>query len=240
MKTTRFLAFAVALAPILAIAQGGSAREAKCNPGWNRSISRDDLRMLDYQRTPSVEALCQQLREKNWCAENCETSPNLRIAFEEVKNERGRLAAQKEDEERKSAEEVDRRRAEIASSGVSEESASEMAGRMYEAYRYGGVGEMLAMENACWHSLAKQKKPTDASAVSCAVSALAGGFVEAAYARQQKRGPAPAYNPSLLRKRLVGNMEKARINEDRAQRILELVTLHQESVLVGLMNAGMR
>lgn len=144
------------------------------------------------------------------------------------------------DAERKAAAAAENKRMAIAASGVSDENAANIAGKMYKAYRYGSVGEMLATENACWRTLAEQNKPTDTSAVSCAVSALAGAFVEAAYARKQMRGPTPAYNSSQFRQRLVDNMAKAGINEGRAQRILVLATAHTESVLVGLMNAGMR
>ena len=111
---------------------------------------------------------------------------------------------------------------------------------MYQAYRYGGISEMLSMENACWGALAKQKKASETGATSCSVAALAGAFVEATYARQQRRGSAPAYNGDMFRQRLIGNMAKAGIKEDRAQRVLELSAAHQGSVLLGLMNAGMR
>lgn len=144
------------------------------------------------------------------------------------------------EEERKSAAEAEKQRAAIAASGVSVEKAAEMAGEMYQAYRYGGISEMLSMENACWGTLAKQKKANETGAASCSVAALAGAFVEATYARQQRRGSAPAYNGDMFRQRLIGNMAKAGIKEERAQRVLELSTAHQGSVLLGLMNAGMR
>ena len=144
------------------------------------------------------------------------------------------------EEERKSATEEERQMAAIAASGVSVEKAADMAGEMYQAYRSGGISEMLSIENACWRALAKQKKTNETGATSCSISALAGAFVEAAYARQQRRGPAPAYNGDMFRQRLFGNMAKAGIKEDRAQRVLELSAAHQGSILLGLMNAGMR
>lgn len=147
--------------------------------------------------------------------------------------------AQSEDGHKAAAENENRRTA-TAVSGVSPEKAAQMAGEMYQAYRYGGVGEMLSLENSCWNALAKQQRPSDASATSCSVAALAGAFIEATYARKQMRGAVPAYNSESFRQRLIGNMAKAKINQDRAERILELTAAHQESVLAGLINAGMR
>lgn len=169
-----------------------------------------------------------------------EFGKQMKAAEEQQEKAKKEADEKRLEEERKSATEEKKQMAEIASSGVSVEKAAEMAGEMYQAYRSGGISEMLSMENSCWRALVKQKKINETGATSCSVSALAGAFVEAAYARQQRRVPAPAYNGDMLRQRLIGNMAKAGIKEDRAQRVLELSGAHQGSVLLGLMNAGMR
>lgn len=221
-----------------------------CSGGQQERANSWAIRLLNNinsTKTPTIESFCSELRASTnkadaQCYASCESQ--YREYFEQVKEARKeaeskKIAAQQE-EERKSAAEEEKQKAAIAASGVSVEKAASMAGEMYQAYRYGGISEMLSMENACWGALAKQKKPSDASAASCSVAALAGAFVEATYARQQRRGSAPAYNGDMFRQRLIGNMEKAGIKEDRAQRVLELSTAHQGSVLLGLMNAGMR
>lgn len=222
--------------------------------GESASAAHSSLYSIDPKKTPTVEAFCSTLRANSSpadaaCYANCES--RYRDEFAQVKADREQRAlaekeeaerrvAAKQEEERKSAAEAEKQRAAIAASGVSVEKAAEMAGEMYQAYRYGGISEMLSMENACWGALAKQKKASETGATSCSVAALAGAFVEATYARQQRRGSAPAYNGDMFRQRLIGNMAKAGIKEDRAQRVLELSAAHQGSVLLGLMNAGMR
>lgn len=239
--------------PTPTIAQAQSACEGR-RLGESASAAHSSLYSMDVTKTPTIESFCASLRssasqEMTQCYANCESryrdefaqvkaDRERRAAAEKEESER-RIAAQQE-EERKSAAEAEKQRAAIAASGVSVEKAAEMAGEMYQAYRYGGISEMLSMENACWGALAKQKKANETGATSCSVAALAGAFVEATYARQQRRGSAPAYNGDMFRQRLIGNMAKAGIKEDRAQRVLELSAAHQGSVLLGLMNAGMR
>jgi flagellar biosynthesis GTPase FlhF len=239
--------------PSPATTQAQSACEGR-RLGESASTAHSSLYSVDAAKTPTVEAFCASLRssaspEMAQCYANCES--RYRDEFAQVKADREqRAAAEKaeaerqlavqQEEERKSAAEAEKQRAAIAASGVSVEKAASMAGDMYQAYRYGGISEMLSMENACWGALAKQKKASETGAASCSVAALAGAFVEATYARQQRRGSAPAYNGDMFRQRLIGNMAKAGIREDRAQRVLELSTAHQGSVLLGLMNAGMR
>ncbi|QBH20823.1 hypothetical protein EYC51_15745 [Alcaligenes faecalis] len=82
----------VFLSPLNVMAQ-------QCHRGWNNSIARDDLRMLDYEQIPTVEAFCQALRASNWCGEGCEESAGLRRLFDEVKAERE--ARQVEQEQKK-------------------------------------------------------------------------------------------------------------------------------------------
>jgi hypothetical protein len=217
-------------------------------------IMEREFQWWDFKKGDAVEVFCADVRRGRVPSDlpyyqDCESTYREKLAQEksdreaqataQKEAEEKRLAAQQEDE-RKSAVEAEKQRAAIAASGVSVEKAAEMAGEMYQAYRYGGISEMLSMENACWSALAKQKKANETGATSCSVAALAGAFVEATYARQQRRGSAPAYNGDMFRQRLIGNMAKAGIREDRAQRVLELSTAHQGSVLLGLMNAGMR
>lgn len=222
---------------------------------WTRARIGD----WDYSKEGTIKGFCADIRGRQSdkgnlpYLEDCEEKYGERFnaAYQnhlalierrsnQEKEASERKAALQQEEARKSAAEAEKQKAEIAASGVSPEKASAMAGEMYQAYRYGGVGEMLSMENACWSALAKQKRINEAGATSCSIVALSGAFVEASYARQQRRSSAPAYNQNLFRARLLENIEKVGIKEDRAQRVIELSVAHQSSVLVGLTNAGMR
>lgn len=124
---------------------------------------------------------------------------------------------------------------------VSEESASGIAGDMYQAYRYGGIGNMLATENSCWGALIKQKKKNEKGAASCSIAGLSGSMIEGSFARQQRRGPAPAYSGEGVRARILKNMGKAGFSEAESQQTLEeSVGPRQEAIVLGLANAGMR
>jgi len=124
---------------------------------------------------------------------------------------------------------------------VNEEKASEIAGDMYQAYRSGGISNMLSMENSCWDELIKQRKKNEKGSASCSIAGLAGSLIEGSFARQQRRGPAPAYSGESVRGRILKNMGKAGFSETEAQQTLETsVGPNHGAIISGLANAGMR
>lgn len=232
-RTIRYLTLAMAVVPMLAMAGPfedilGTALKSAIEGTKNSRPSQQEVERLQRQQEVKRQVAEQAAKRAAY-----EEEMARKKAEQEEKRQAARLTEEAERE--RLAEE---RRAAIVASGVSVEKASQMAGEMYQAYRYGGISEMLSLENTCWRAFAR--KPSDAGATSCSVTALAGAFVEASYARQQRRVPAPAYNGDGVRQRLIGNMAKAGIKEDHAQIILERAGVHQESVLLGLINAGMR
>ena len=123
---------------------------------------------------------------------------------------------------------------------INAEKAAKAAGDMFRSYREGGAGGMLSLENTCWAGLGLNGS-SDSQAVPCAVMALAGAFIEAGYAQQERRVPVPAYNGQTFKQRVFDSMANAGIGKDRAQSVLESALVnHQGPILVGLMNAGMR
>lgn len=94
-----------------------SAMAQQCHSGWNSNVSRDNLRMLDYQQIPTVEAYCQALRAANWCGEGCEESAGLRRIFDEVKSERAQNKSTGEEQASASADREAAVRAKISAPG---------------------------------------------------------------------------------------------------------------------------
>lgn len=150
-----------------------------------------------------------------------------------------RLAKQKETEQQAKIDSEKVLSAKTAS-GVDDDRAQELAGAMYRAYRYGGVGEMLRVENTCWSDFSEKWKGNKVAAGSCSLAAFAGVFIEASFARRQGRVSAPAYNGQIFRDRVLKNMTKAGMKPEQAEQILASVVSHQENIIYGLMNSGMR
>lgn len=126
-------------------------------------------------------------------------------------------------------------------SAVSAKDAQEIAGMMFTMYRAGGTGRMLRAENECWKEYSKSKARSEYGAASCSLSALAGAFIEASYARQNARPPAPAYTGPAIRVRVIKNLSQLGVSEQRADEILgRSVSPMIGDVILGLSNAGMR
>lgn len=112
---------------------------------------------------------------------------------------------------------------------------------MFEAYRYGGPQEMQRIEEQCWSSMKAAGSPTDDGVARCSLMGMAGAFVEASYARQQRRSPAPSYTGQGVRERIMARTNGMGWGQERIQAILvSSVSPRQGEVITGLANAGMR
>lgn len=115
------------------------------------------------------------------------------------------------------------------------EDVQSLAGDMYRSYLYGGLPAMLATENACWARVTGEK--TIAIAKLCASAAIAGAMVEAAYAQQEGRGPAPSYATNGPAKRI---QDKSNLTGEPLGHVLVYAINSQNDVVGGLFLAGMR
>lgn len=107
---------------------------------------------------------------------------------------------------------------------------------MYSTYMsYGnGVAAMFSKENECW----KDAK-TIAIANNCTGMTFAGAIIEAAFAREQGRSPAPNYQPQATKDRVIKQFEKHGFTEEQAMSALKYTVDNIGEVIGGLMNAGM-
>lgn len=121
---------------------------------------------------------------------------------------------------------------------LSPDKISKISGAMFESYRYGKVNQMLKDEMNCWEDAARQKQVNRSLVAGCATAALAGGFIEATYARSQGRGSHPKYTGESIRERIMAN---SRLSKDETHSILEeSVKPNIDFILTGLAGAGMR
>lgn len=124
---------------------------------------------------------------------------------------------------------------------VTPKEAQDIAGMMFTMYRAGGPGHMLRAENECWKEFSKDKEWIEYGTASCSLSALAGAFIEASYARKNARPSAPAYAGPAIRARILKNLAQLGVSEQKADEILKRsVAPRIEDVTLGLVNAGMR
>lgn len=119
------------------------------------------------------------------------------------------------------------------------ESISQIAGATFQNYQIGNVNQMLAEENTCWDDASRENGSNKQTVVAaCASAAMSGAFIEATYARSQRRGSHPQYTGDAVRARI---LKKSGLSEAETQRILETtVEPNVPAILAGLKGAGMR
>lgn len=119
------------------------------------------------------------------------------------------------------------------------DSISQIAGATFQNYQIGNVNQMLAEENTCWDDASREKGSNKQTIVAaCASAAMSGAFIEATYARSQRRGSHPQYTGDAVRARI---LKKSGLSEAETQRILETtVEPNVPAILAGLKGAGMR
>lgn len=126
-------------------------------------------------------------------------------------------------------------------SAVSKEDVQKAAGTMFETYVHGGPGAMLKAEEKCLSSMKESGGPTDDGVARCSLMGMSGAFIEASYARQQRRSPAPTYTGQGIRERIMSRTKGMGWGQERTQTVLvSSVSSRQGEVITGLMNAGMR
>lgn len=125
-----------------------------------------------------------------------------------------------------------------APSLLSSDKISRIAGSMFQSYQAGRVNQMLADENDCWEDAARGNTINRKIVAACAVAATAGAFIEATYARSQRRGANPQYTGEAIRARI---LKKSRLSEDEIDGILaSTIQPNIGAIMVGLNGAGMR
>jgi len=121
---------------------------------------------------------------------------------------------------------------------LSRDEMSQIAGTMFESYRYGRVNQMARDENDCWEDSTRLNKIDSAIIAGCATAAIAGGLIEASYARSQRRSPHPKYTGDAIRDRI---MVRSRLSSTETQNILDItVRPNIDAIISGLSGAGMR
>lgn len=108
---------------------------------------------------------------------------------------------------------------------------------MYSSYigYQNGIAAMYDKEESCWKEIGSDIN----HAKYCATASLAGGFVEAGYARQEGRVSAPNYQPDAIKNRIVERMKQHGFSEDEINSARDYVGLNTVKIIVGLANAGM-
>jgi hypothetical protein len=112
-----------------------------------------------------------------------------------------------------------------------------ISGNMYVDYFNHGITAMTNRENECWSRLTSKNY---AIAKECFTDMLAGQIIEATYAMQQRRAPAPFYSPQIGVDRAMENMGKVGILQSEIKDKLGINDSFMNDVLAGLMNAGMK
>lgn len=132
--------------------------------------------------------------------------------------------------------------AQVLRPAVSKEETENLSGAMFGAYLEGGAGSMLKLEEMCWSFLRKNRQyAVESGLAKCAIMSMSGAFIEASYARAQRRLIAPAYSTQGFRERIFTRAKSFGWSSERTQSMLTTsVATNQEGVISGLMNAGMR
>ncbi|WP_027159150.1 hypothetical protein [Methylobacter luteus] len=109
---------------------------------------------------------------------------------------------------------------------------------MYSSYigYQNGVAAMYDKEESCWKEIGSDLN----HAKYCVAASLAGGIIEAGYARQEGRVSAPNYQPDAMKNRIVERMKQHGFSEDETNSARDYVGLNAMKVIAGLANAGMR
>lgn len=105
----------------------------------------------------------------------------------------------------------------------------------YIGYR-NGVAAMYSVENECWNTARKSLQQLD----QCSAYAITGGFIEASFAFKQRRSPVPNYQAQSIKKRIVENYLKSGFSEKDSELTRKYMGDNLNSILSGLMNAGMK
>ncbi len=150
--------------------------------------------------------------------------------------ENARLEAKRE-EQRHAAAEIEARR---ANSLLPPDQVQNAPRLMLEAYFAGGVAGMQETEGYCWREIPVGDPERSAVAALCALMVTSGVMIEAGYAREQGRTPAPAYDAAVGVERAKTKMRATGLSAQDVDSIfITTVNPNVDLLLAGLMNAGM-
>ena len=107
--------------------------------------------------------------------------------------------------------------------------------KLHKKSKHAGV---LALERNCWKS-AKKSEAVSAS-IQCGTYLLAGGVIDQAMQREEMRGAMPDFDPNDQRRRFLIQTKILGLSEEQASSSLQALVGSMDSVLAGLMQAGMR
>jgi hypothetical protein len=121
---------------------------------------------------------------------------------------------------------------------LSPQQITQIAGMMFQAYAEGNVNQMFTDEMKCWDDASKTKRADKNVVAACATAAMAGTFIEASYARAQRRGAHPLYAGEAVRERLkeLSGLK----NEDLKAVWDSTLEPNVPVIMLGLQGAGMR
>lgn len=121
---------------------------------------------------------------------------------------------------------------------LSPQQITQIAGMMFQAYIEGNVNQMFADEMKCWDDASKTKRADKNVVAACGVAAMAGTFIEASYARAQRRGAHPLYAGEAVRERL---KELSGLKTEDLKTVWDSTLEPNVPVIIlGLQGAGMR
>lgn len=151
--------------------------------------------------------------------------------------ENARLEARREQQRQAAAEAAALR----ANSLLPPEQVQDASKAMFEAYSLAGVAGMQEAENYCWREIPADEPARSAVAALCALMVTSGVMIEAGYAREQGRVPAPAYDAAPGVERAKSKMRAAGLSAQEVDSIFS-TTVHPniDMLLAGLINAGMQ
>lgn len=124
---------------------------------------------------------------------------------------------------------------EPSNSLISPEQTSQIAVAMLDGYRLGNVNQMLKDESDCWEDSARRKVVDKRIVAGCTSAAVAGGLIEATYARSQRRAIHPNYAAQVLKERIKAN---SRLDEAETQGVMRGINV--DAILLALAGAGLQ
>lgn len=104
-----------------------------------------------------------------------------------------------------------------------------------KVYFHGGHAALLQLERDCWKAPAAKSQPG-----VCVRMVVAGGLIDTAMQRNERRGAMPAFTPQAQRARVFAAGKKLGHNEAAMQAVMEQAVGDVPGLLAGLMQAGMR
>lgn len=111
---------------------------------------------------------------------------------------------------------------------------ADAATRAAAAYKAGRGEAVLRLETACWRGASRD------TVASCAHLLLAGGVIDAARQRAERRGPIPAFAPDVQRQRFFAETDRLGLARPDAQAVLERAVRDDLPLIVqALAGAGM-